>query len=311
MTTICLSPHRSISDDYDLVGHIAFRVDTLSRELRQRNLESLLNRLKHLLISLAADERDGKTLCAETAGTTDAVQVRVGIAGQVVVDGQVDALDVNTAAEDVGGYTDTLVEVLELFIALDAGRSLVLNNTCSFRVYIPLLLADARMHSNTREIALAKQFVELGGTESALDEDDDLVELKLVQQFIEFAVLFCLAELDVVLLQTVQGELGLAVDVDLQRILHEFLGDRSDFLRQSRAEHHDLLLGGSGTEDLLHIAAHIWSVVSDSQYRYRVLLTHQSDQASCHTHRVRNAECFQDGASCRVPGHSDDQEWRR
>ena len=48
------------------------------------------------------------------------MQVRVSIAGQIVVDGQVDTLDIDTTAKDVGGDADTLVEFLELLVALDA-----------------------------------------------------------------------------------------------------------------------------------------------------------------------------------------------
>jgi hypothetical protein len=43
-----------------------------------------------------------------------------------------------------------------------------------------------------------------------------LVELEVVQQIIQLSVLGILLELDVVLLQTVQGELGLVVDKDFQ-----------------------------------------------------------------------------------------------
>lgn len=49
------------------------------------------------------------------------MEVGVGVAWKVVVDGEVDALDIDTTAEDVGGDTDTLVELLELFVALDTG----------------------------------------------------------------------------------------------------------------------------------------------------------------------------------------------
>jgi hypothetical protein len=88
-------------------------------DLRKCNLESLLNRLQYLLIRLAADERDRKTLCSETTGTTDTVEVGVGIGGEIVVDGQVDALDIDTTAEDVGSDTDTLVELFEFLVAFD------------------------------------------------------------------------------------------------------------------------------------------------------------------------------------------------
>jgi hypothetical protein len=46
----------------------------------------------------------------------------------------------------------------------------------------------------------------------------DLVELERVEELVELAVLLLLLELDVVLLQTVQRELGLVIDVDLKRL---------------------------------------------------------------------------------------------
>ena len=47
------------------------------------------------------------------------MQVGVGITGEIVVDGQVDTLNIDTTAEDISGDTDTLVELLELLVALD------------------------------------------------------------------------------------------------------------------------------------------------------------------------------------------------
>ena len=87
--------------------------------IRKSNLEALLDILQDLLIILVAHERDGKTLGTETTGTTDAVKVGVGIGGEIVVDGEVDTLDIDTTTEDVSGNTDTLVELLELFVTFD------------------------------------------------------------------------------------------------------------------------------------------------------------------------------------------------
>lgn len=114
------------------------------------------------------------------------------------------------------------------------------------------------MDCNGWEVTLAQQLIELSRTESALDENDDLVELKLVKKLIELAVLLLLLELDVILLQTVQRQLGVLVDIVLSRVLHELLADGLDLLGQGGTEHHDLLLHGSGTEDLLHVAAHVF-----------------------------------------------------
>lgn len=84
--------------------------------------EAVLDLLQDLLVLLAADERDGQTLGAKATGTTNTVKVRVGLGGQVVVDGNIDTLNINTTAEDVGGNTDTTVELLELLVAFDTER---------------------------------------------------------------------------------------------------------------------------------------------------------------------------------------------
>lgn len=96
--------------------------------LRKGHFESLLDVLQDLLILLAADERDTQTLGTETSSTTDTVEIGVSITGKIVVDGQVDALDIDTTAEDVGGHTDALVELLELLVALDTIRKSVSNH---------------------------------------------------------------------------------------------------------------------------------------------------------------------------------------
>jgi ligand-binding sensor protein len=47
------------------------------------------------------------------------VQVGVCIRGQIVVDGKVDTLNIDTTSENISSDTDTLVEFLELFVAFD------------------------------------------------------------------------------------------------------------------------------------------------------------------------------------------------
>lgn len=134
---------------------------------------------------------------------------------------------------------------------------LVTGRWIQLEVNLPLLLADTGVHRNTGKVALSQKLVQLVGTLSALHEDDDLVELQVVQQIIELAVLLLLVQFNVVLLQTVEGELGVIVNVDLERVAHEFLADGSNLLGEGGAEHHDLLVGGSSTENLLNVAAHV------------------------------------------------------
>lgn len=71
------------------------------------------------MVLLAANERDRETLGTETPSTTDTVKVGISVCRQVIVDGQVDSLDIDTAAENVCCYADTLVEFLELLVSFD------------------------------------------------------------------------------------------------------------------------------------------------------------------------------------------------
>jgi hypothetical protein len=59
----------------------------------------------------------------------------------------------------------------------------------------------------------------------------------------------------------VKGELGLLLLDVLAGVTHELPADRKDLLGKRGGEHHNLLLGGSNAEDLLHVAAHVWCLV--------------------------------------------------
>ena len=86
------------------------------------------------------------------------------------------------------------------------------------------------MHGDTWEIALPKQLIQLRGAKCTFDEDNHLVELKGIKQIVELPILLAFAKLDIILLETMEGEGGLIVDVDFKRILHELFADRTDFL---------------------------------------------------------------------------------
>ena len=108
------------------------------------------------------------------------MEVRVSISGQIVVDGQVDTLDIDTTSENVGGDTDTLVEILELLVAFDTVALVSRISKCPKEKNLPLLLAHTGVDGDTGEVALAQQFIQLIGADSALDENDDLVELEAI-----------------------------------------------------------------------------------------------------------------------------------
>jgi hypothetical protein len=103
-----------------LRSHVGATVNTILGVFRNLGIEALLDRLEHCLVFRTGDERNGEALGTEPTSTTHTVEIAVGIGGEIVVDGEVDAFDVNTTTEDVCGNADTLVEFLELFVALDA-----------------------------------------------------------------------------------------------------------------------------------------------------------------------------------------------
>lgn len=168
------------------------------------------------------------------------MEVLVGLSRQIVVDGQVDSLDIDTSAENISRHTDSLLELLELLVS---GNS--------------LLLGDTRVHSSAGEAVSVEDLRQTVGSRGGLDENNHLVELEVVEQIAELSVLGLLVNVDKVLLQTVQSELSFVVNENLQRRGHELLADGSDLLRKSGGEHHDLLLSGSDSEDLLHVSSHI------------------------------------------------------
>ncbi len=86
------------------------------------------------------------------------------------------------------------------------------------------------MYSNAGEVAFAEDLIQFGCSKSTLHEDDHLIEFKCIEEIVQLSVLLSFAELDEILLKSVQGKLGLIVDIDLERVSHEFLADGSDFL---------------------------------------------------------------------------------
>lgn len=113
------------------------------------------------------------------------------------------------------------------------------------------------MDADGWEVALCQQPVQLIRTSNLGHKDDNLVEFQYIQQIIQLAVLLRLSEFDVVQIQSMKGELGIVIDVNLHGILAEFLANRTDLFTEGSTEHHDLLLMGGHTEDLLDIPTHV------------------------------------------------------
>lgn len=87
---------------------------------------------------------------------------------------------------------------------------------------LPLLLGHSRVDADGGKVALYQQLVQLLGSHHRLDKDADLVKLKSIQQVNQLAILFILTQLDIVLLQAVQRQLGLIVNVNLQGLYNRW-----------------------------------------------------------------------------------------
>lgn len=189
------------------------------------------------------------------------MQVGVCVSWQIIVDSNIDFLNINSTAKNVGGDADSLLEVLEFFVAFDPSHHqhdvfLSLLRYCN----LPLLLVYARVNCNAGEVAIDENIVELGTPNCAPYEDDDLVEGECVEEIIQLSVFLRLAKFDVVLVQTVKSQLGFIINEQLRWVLHEFSADRANLLGKSGAEHHDLLLGWCGPEDFLDIPSHVYQI---------------------------------------------------
>ena len=81
------------------------------------------------------DEVDGDSEMPETAGATDAMQIRLGHLGEVEVDDHVHGLDVNAAREEVGAdqvAAETRAEVVEHAVSVSLDFVMVVNKTLDF-----------------------------------------------------------------------------------------------------------------------------------------------------------------------------------
>jgi len=220
---------------FDVTAHL-----DLIGELLDAHLESALDLLKDFRVVLSTHKTDGETLGTESTSSSDSMQVGIRVLRHVVVEHDVDSLDIDTSAKQVGGHEDSSLKVFELAVPFES-----------------LLLVHTPVDVDGWEVLVLEELVEGNASLDTLDEDDDLVELKGVEKVEKFSVLFLLLEVDKVLSETVEGEFGVVVDVNFHRVVHEFLAHRSDFFGEGGREHHNLFLVRGGSEDILNIASHI------------------------------------------------------
>lgn len=122
------------------------------------------NQLRLALCQRTSSASENHTDANRSSNVTHPVEVRVcsvavPLVGlwHVVVDHDVDPLNVNASADQVGGHEDAVLAALEVGVGLDT-----------------VLLLHASVQGHGGEVALVQQAVQLAGTGHRLHEDDDL-----------------------------------------------------------------------------------------------------------------------------------------
>ncbi len=146
------------------------------------------------------------------------MQVGVGVFGHIVVEHDVHSLDIHTTTEKVGGDEDTSLEIFEELVSEKGGEKRTM------RVGLPLktfFLIHGSVNIDGGEVLFLEERGERDAPLHGLDEDNDLVEFERVEQIEELSVLLVLLDLDIVLLETVEGQLGFVVDEDFHGLQRE------------------------------------------------------------------------------------------
>lgn len=198
------------------------------------------------------DEVDSHSLSSESTGPANPVDVLGSVGGEVVVDDEVDLLDVDAPAEEIGGDEDAGGAGAELLHDVDALGHLH-------------VAADAGDH----ELVLGELVGQLldallpVGEHHALRDHHVLVQLDQRPE-----LLAVLLQRNVELLDTVQRQL-LVLHQDLHRVLHELVGHLHDLWGHGRREQADLDVVGQVFEDFSDFvdeapAEHLVSLVEDN-----------------------------------------------
>ena len=108
-------PFRSISCSYScssLGTHVTADIN-LIRKFRNVHLEPTLHLIKHLLIGLTRNKRNSNPLRPKPARSSHTMQELIGIIREIIIDDNIDTLNVNTTSEQIGGYENPRIEILE------------------------------------------------------------------------------------------------------------------------------------------------------------------------------------------------------
>lgn len=127
------------------------------------NFESVLNCLQNVVVLLAWDEWNGKTLSSESSGSSNSVEVLVWLVWHVEVDDNVDLFNIDSSSKDISGYHDSIFGFLELVVDL-----------------YTFFLWHITVTSNCWESLLVDNLTKFLSILLLTGENDDLVEVKII-----------------------------------------------------------------------------------------------------------------------------------
>ena len=169
---------------------------------------------------------------AVAAGAANAVEVGLGVLGEIEVDDNVDGLDVDSTGEQVGAHeipAHTVAEVVEHSVSGGLGH------------------LGVAVKAGVTELGdlLGKKLNTVGG----VAEDDRLVDLQLGEERVQAVHLLLLFYESVVLGDAAQREL--VHQIDLVRCVHVLIGKVFDGDGEGGGEEHELTVLGMTPKDLL------------------------------------------------------------
>jgi len=180
-------------------------------ELLNFHFKSLLNFVEGFHVLLATDEGNCETLGSESSSSSYSVQIRIRLSRHIKVEDHIDLFNIDSSSEDISSDHDPVLKLLEVVVSLDS-----------------LWLGKVSMDRDGGEVVLFEDFIKFDCKLDALHEDDDLVEHEGIEQVGELPDFLVFLQLDVVLLESVQGELALVINEDFEGVLHELPADLLD-----------------------------------------------------------------------------------
>ena len=177
------------------------------------------------------DQIDGQAKMTVPAGSTNAMEVGLGILGEIKVDDDVDGLDIDTAGEQIRAHkvsANAIAEIVENAVSRLLGH---LGVAVEARISEFGNLLGQQFHSVRR-----------------VTEDDGLVDLELGEKGVQAVDFLLLLDESIVLGDTTQREL--VHEVDLIRIAHVLVREVFHREGESCREEHDLSVSGVEFEEL-------------------------------------------------------------